>query len=348
MIITDKLLVAYAEGKVTQQEKNAVRQYLTQNPSAMDYMLMLMDNDFDLEPKQKTKFTKNKETATERMDNLIEEAKVIPLSATMKPADTFIQVLPATAKAAQNMIDNACAIHCEWYVLNRLGYNMSVEELTKESKEAKWIKEEGTPLHNIGRLAGARGLSVSRRYECTSKEIKNTIASNGFVIAVVNKDILDGYDEYIELPAPNHAVIIKAIIDEEITIIDPGNSMAEETYPLEQFLEAWSSSVNYLIAITNAVDYNPHPIDTTDVTLEEELNELMEAIAENAHEVWGLERQKEGWTYGPLRDDIQKHNPDMIAYSRLPESEKQYDRAMAEHTLKLVKKLGWDIIKRKK
>lgn len=33
--------------------------------------------------------------------------------------------------------------------------------------------------------------------------------------------------------------------------------------------------------------YIPNPIDTIDVVLSDELNELTEKIAENAHEVWG-------------------------------------------------------------
>ena len=38
----------------------------------------------------------------------------------------------------------------------------------------------------------------------------------------------------------------------------------------------------------------------------------------------------------------------MIPYSALPESEKEYDRIMALNTIKLVRKLGFDIVKNKK
>lgn len=36
---------------------------------------------------------------------------------------------------------------------------------------------------------------------------------------------------------------------------------------------------------------------------------------------------------------------DLIPYSALPDSEKEYDRLMAFNTIKLVKKLGWKIAK---
>lgn len=38
--------------------------------------------------------------------------------------------------------------------------------------------------------------------------------------------------------------------------------------------------------------YNPEPIDLTEVELPEELKELREAIAENAHEVYGQQTAK--------------------------------------------------------
>ena len=92
--------------------------------------------------------------------------------------------------------------------------------------------------------------------------------------------------------------------------------------------------------------YVPKPIDLSDVELTEDLNELREAIAENAHEIWAENRQAEGWTYGPQRDDQLKQTPDMVPYSQLPEGEKEYDRKMAMKTIKLLKKLGYDLIKR--
>ena len=92
--------------------------------------------------------------------------------------------------------------------------------------------------------------------------------------------------------------------------------------------------------------YNPKPIDLSDVELTEDLNELREAIAENAHDVWAVERQAQGWTYGEQRDDNKKETPCMVPYSQLPDSEKKFDRDMAMNTLKLVKKLGYDLIKR--
>ena len=90
--------------------------------------------------------------------------------------------------------------------------------------------------------------------------------------------------------------------------------------------------------------YLPQPVDTSQVELPQELIDLGEAIAENVHDVWAQGRLSEGWTYGPQRDDTHLRHPDLVPYCALPESEKEYDRLMALNTIKLVQKLGFQII----
>ena len=53
-------------------------------------------------------------------------------------------------------------------------------------------------------------------------------------------------------------------------------------------------------------EYIPKPVDLSDVELPDYLTELREAIAENAHDIWAEARLKEGWSYGPKRDDDAK------------------------------------------
>ena len=49
MKVSNELLAAYAEGKVSDQERKAIRQYLSDNPNEMETVLMMMDDDFGLE-----------------------------------------------------------------------------------------------------------------------------------------------------------------------------------------------------------------------------------------------------------------------------------------------------------
>ncbi len=93
------------------------------------------------------------------------------------------------------------------------------------------------------------------------------------------------------------------------------------------------------------MNYVPQPIDTSDIKLSEELNELIEKMAKNVHEVWAQSRIDQGWTYGEERNDTIKTHPCLVPYEELPEIEKAYDRDTALGTLKLICKLGFKISK---
>lgn len=90
-------------------------------------------------------------------------------------------------------------------------------------------------------------------------------------------------------------------------------------------------------------NYTPQPVDTSDVRLPAELDELVEKIAKNVHEVWAQSRIEQGWTYGEERNDELKHHPCLVPYEELPEIEKDYDRDTALGTLKLICKFGFKI-----
>jgi ryanodine receptor 2 len=89
--------------------------------------------------------------------------------------------------------------------------------------------------------------------------------------------------------------------------------------------------------------YEPRPIPTDAVEVPESLLRLLERLAENAHEVWARQRLRDGWTFGPVRDDAKKHHPCLVPYDELPESEKEYDRATALETLRAILALGYRI-----
>lgn len=91
--------------------------------------------------------------------------------------------------------------------------------------------------------------------------------------------------------------------------------------------------------------YTPKPENTDGILLDESIEELCEQLAKNTHEVWAAARIREGWTYGPKRDDLKKETPCLVPYEELPEAEKEYDRATSRETLRLIRKLGFRIVK---
>ena len=282
----------------------------------------------------------------EELQEIIRIASEVDEDMAMTVAPTII---PMTAIAAKKKENYLCDIECEEFVLRQFGVETTHKSLLDTAYKNCWLREKGMPLYNIGRLLEKNNLSVSRRYNSTIEEVDRLLSAGNQLIAVVDDSALDN-----ELQSanqhPNHAVAISSISIEtnEIILFNPNTDEELTTYAIESFAEAWRQSNHYLVVIntTDKFVYEPSPIALDDVELPDDLAELREAIAENAHEIWAKNRKDQGWTYGPERNDKKKETPDMIPYCNLPESEKLYDREMAMQTLKLVKKLGYEIVKK--
>ena len=89
--------------------------------------------------------------------------------------------------------------------------------------------------------------------------------------------------------------------------------------------------------------YSPKPLDTSGVTLDTQLIELLEVLARNTHEVWASQRLADGWRYGPHRNDGKKEHPGLVEYDALTEIEKDYDRVVALQVIKSILALGFRI-----
>ena len=319
--VTSDLLAAYLDGNVTAEEFQFVTEALKTDKELQELVAISKAVD--------------------------EELGIIPEE---------MEILPMEAMAAASLDGNKCCLECEKYILKKHGCIFDEDEILREAYENKWLKAEGTSLHQIGRHLENRGFIVSRKYQSLWDDMVKALSTGEDVIAVVDGGELlgDRNQEFCEDlfigQYSDHTVVVLAYDNErkEITIYDPNSIHDTDTYPVAVFWDAWADSKNYMLTINkeDMKKYVPNPIDLSDVVLTEDLTELREAIAENAHEVWAEARQAEGWTYGPHRDDQLKQTPDMVPYAKLPESEKQYDRDMAMKTIKLLKKLGYDLVKK--
>ena len=253
-------------------------------------------------------------------------------------------VLPMMRLAAESG-DNICSVLCEAFILHRRGVMFVEKELLEIARNHHWLKTEGAPLHSIGQLLSHYDLMVTRKYDATLEDISKALSVDNDVIAVVDRDKLYQLDDGED--APNHAVVVRSIHQGFVSLFDPSGQNTVVKVPSSSFVDAWKESHHYMVRVLQSVDdYEPQPINLDEIQLTDELLELREAIAENAHDVWATARIQEGWSYGPERNDTLKKHPDLIPYSALPDSEKEYDRLMALYTIKLVKKLGFEIVKK--
>ena len=237
--------------------------------------------------------------------------------------------------------ENVCAVLCEIFILQHHNIPYDKDSLINTARENDWLKPEGTPLYCVGNLLAYSGLFVSRRYDSTLEDIRHALEKDNDVVIGVDREKL--YAEEFDLEdLTNHAVVVTKIEGDTVTIFDPYKDPYITKIPVSDFLNAWKESHNYMIQVfQSAEEYEPHPINVDSIPLDEDLEEVLEAIAENSHDIWAEKMMKEGWSYGKVRDEVLKHDPSLLPYTALPEDEKEYDRLLAYNTIKLVKKLGF-------
>ena len=111
-------------------------------------------------------------------------------------------VIPMMRMAAQNksFATSDCVVRCEYEILKGYQTDITLESLQQLSTSKNWLREEGTPLYNIGRLLEEYKLSVVRRYNCTTDTLEQEIKGGCQVIIVVNAEKLYGTDEEMKAP----------------------------------------------------------------------------------------------------------------------------------------------------
>lgn len=318
MEITNELLAAYLEGKTNEEQTLQVLCAIKTDPEFRDRVEMAMAVDAEL---------------GEMPEFDLSQPSIVPL----------VDRIPMMRLAAKDD-ENICSVICEAYVLQRRQVPFDLDELLLTAREHHWLKTEGTPLHAIGQLLARNGLLVTRKYDATLDDLVKVLDLDNDVIVAVDIEKL-----YVEIPEVdsdiNHAVVVASVDTEAgvVSIFDPQKRTLVDIQ-LSFFMNAWRDSHHYMVRVLQSIrEYDPEPVRVDEVALSDDLIELREAIAENLHDVWAITRIKEGWTYGPARDDAKKQHPDIIPYCALPDGEKEYDRLMAWNTLKLVKKLGFKI-----
>ena len=263
--------------------------------------------------------------------------------------------LPIRQMAADDG-NNLCDFQCERYLLRKHGIDFKDGQLAEEAKANYWLSSQGTPLYNVGKMMESHGLLVWRVYDADTDKLAGALDRHDAIV-VVNGNTLEGKgdDNPFSDDNPNHAVIVLAIDKEngKATLYNPSTGNDEDTYGLDAFKEAWAESKNYLILAREKEyehEFIPQPIDVSGVTLSPDLMELIDTIAENAHNVWAEKkiREKPGIRYAPLDENGNEkdgnYNHYLLPYAEMPVKDREPDIEMAVNTIKLLKRLGYRIV----
>lgn len=323
MKISDELIAAYLDGRTNKEETLQVVNAIKNDDEVRKFFEIILTVEAEVDQNIQAESHEKRET---RIINMRRD------------------IIPIMQLAAKND-ECTCSVECEAYVLERRDITFDSKELVGIARENNWLRAEGTPLHAIGQVLVNKGLLITRKYDSTLDDIGRFLnMDNDIIVAVCEHKLYDKSEESND--DANHAVVVTSI-DNDFGIVTIYDNGALEDIPMDNFCRAWNYSHNYMVRVLQSpLEYEPEPILLDNVTIDDELIDLREAIAENLHDVWSINRINEGWTYGNKRDDDTKKHPDLIPYCALPDSEKEYDRQMAWNTLKLVKKLGFSIEKK--
>ncbi|KAM4879798.1 LOW QUALITY PROTEIN: ryanodine receptor 1 [Sylvia borin] len=141
------------------------------------------------------------------------------------------------------------------------------------------------------------------------------------------------HGEFRFVPPPGYAPCAEALLPRERLRLEPLTAYRGSAPP----------GARSLLGPTRALPhtaFTPCPVDTCQIVLPPHLERIREKLAENIHELWALTRIEQGWTYGPVRDDVQRLHPCLLSFHSLPEPERGYNLQMSGETLKTLLALG--------
>ncbi|XP_075469375.1 ryanodine receptor 3 isoform X3 [Ascaphus truei] len=140
------------------------------------------------------------------------------------------------------------------------------------------------------------------------------------------------HGEFKFLPPAGYAPCYEALLPKETMRVEPVKEYKRDFDGVRDLL----GTSHFL----SQASFIPCPIDTSQIVLPPHLEKIRDKLAENIHELWGMNKIELGWIYGKVRDDNKRQHPCLVEFSKLPETEKNYNLQMSTETLKTLLALG--------
>ncbi|XP_009293048.2 ryanodine receptor 3 isoform X1 [Danio rerio] len=134
------------------------------------------------------------------------------------------------------------------------------------------------------------------------------------------------------LPPAGYAPCYEALLPKEKMRVEPVKEYKRDLEGVRDLL----GTTEFL----SQASFIPVPVDTSQIVLPPHLENVRDKLAENIHELWGMNKIELGWMYGKVRDDNKRQHPCLVDFSKLPETEKNYNLQMSTETLKTLLALG--------
>ncbi|XP_073339899.1 ryanodine receptor 3-like [Pagrus major] len=139
------------------------------------------------------------------------------------------------------------------------------------------------------------------------------------------------------LPPSSYAPCYEALLPKEKMKVEPVKEYKRDVDGVRDLL----GTAQFL----SQASFIPTPVETGQVVMPLHLEKVRDKLAENIHELWGMNKIELGWSYGKrIRDDNKRQHPCLVDFSKLPETEKNYNLQMSTETLKTLLALGCRVV----
>ncbi|KAI0981288.1 hypothetical protein GJ496_001976 [Pomphorhynchus laevis] len=92
---------------------------------------------------------------------------------------------------------------------------------------------------------------------------------------------------------------------------------------------------------TQSNGYKPQPLDISVVSISNKFDNLIDSLAENAHNNWVADRVSQGWTYSTKEDEYNKRSPYLLPFDSVNENIRDLNRRAAQDLVRSIYALGY-------
>jgi hypothetical protein len=168
--------------------------------------------------------------------------------------------------------DDTCAIKSQQLVLDDFGIHLTEDQLVQQAEQYNiYAPGSGTSPQDVGKLLELNGVHCTQNANASIYDLTSALAKGEKIIIGVDSGEL-WYDnkisDVISGEKADHALIVAGIDttdpnNVQVILTDPGTGQEGAHYPMDQFLDAWHDSGNFMVT-TDApapLAYNPEMIN---------------------------------------------------------------------------------------
>ena len=159
----------------------------------------------------------------------------------------------------QQEYNDTCAIKSQQLILNDFGIAVTEDQLVQYSADHGWYDGNGTAMEDVGKILADAGIPCTQSVDANVYDLANELAQGHKVIVAVDSgelwdgSILDWLKDIFMGETPDHALIVAGIDMSDpdnpmVILTDPGTGQPAQPYPLDQFMDAWGDSQNFMVS----------------------------------------------------------------------------------------------------